>query len=160
MSLIGSNLIGIHSDQPDVLVWLTVLNSVVCFGGSTSWAGCRIVIEFHNINSVILLPIFTGRRVFSRKVVLLVTDGQSNFKKHLTIPKADELKIIGVDIFVIGVGTYIRGIDEMVKVASSPVNRLFRVNTYRDLLQVVKLIIKQVSPDKYAINNGQYDPPC
>ena len=120
----------------------------------------ELLIEFHNINSVILLPIFTGRRVGATKVVLLVTDGQSNAQKHLTIPKANELKIIGVDIFVIGVGTYINGIDEMVKVASSPVNRLFRVNTYRGLLEVVELIIKQVSPDKYAINNGQYEPPC
>lgn len=46
----------------------------------------------------------------------------------LTIPKANALKGIGVDIYVVAVGRYISGIDEMVKVASSPPeNYVFRV---------------------------------
>ena len=28
------------------------------------------------------------------------------------------------------------------------------------LWKVVKLVIKQVNPGKYAVLNGQYDPPC
>ena len=45
-------------------------------------------------------------------MVLLVTDGQSNEFRHLTIPKADALKATGVEIFVVAVGRYIPGIDE------------------------------------------------
>ena len=30
--------------------------------------------------------------------------------------------------------------------------------TYGDFLDVIKLFVKQVSPGKYAIINGQYDP--
>ena len=79
----------------------------------------------------------------------------------LTIPKANALKGIGVDIYVVAVGRYISGIDEMVKVASSPPeNCVFRVGKNSALWKVVKLVIKQVNPGKYAVLNGQYDPPC
>ena len=61
-------------------------------------------------------------------MVLLFTDGQSNEFRHLSIPKADALKGIVVDIFMVAVGRYISGIDEMVKVASSPPEKhVFRV---------------------------------
>ena len=93
-------------------------------------------------------------------MVFLVTDGQSN-NKDLTIAKAQELKRSGLEIFVVGVGTYISGIDEMVNVASYPPERyLFRVKTLGGLLQVIKLIYKEVSPGEYKILNGQPDPPC
>ena len=96
-------------------------------------------------------------------MVLLVTDGRSN-SPHLTISKAKALKGIGIDIYVLAVGGYITGIDEMVKVASSPPeNHMFRVQTLGDFWQVVKLsdqIIRQVNPGEYAVLNGQYDPPC
>ena len=97
----------------------------------------------------------------SRKVVLLVTDGQSN-SRDLTISKANALKGIGIDIYVVvAVGSHINGIDEMVKVASSPPeNHMFRVQTLSDFWQVVKLAIRQVNPGEYAVLNGQYDPPC
>ena len=102
-----------------------------------------------------------GRRDNSRKVVFLFTDGQWNEFPHLTIPKANALKAIGVDIYVVAVGRYISGIDEMVKVASSPPeNYVFRVEKNSALWKVVKLVIKQVNPGKYAVLNGQYDPPC
>ena len=52
-----------------------------------------------------------GRRVISRKMVLLVTDGQSN-SRDLTISKAKALKGIGIDIYVVAVGSHINGIDE------------------------------------------------
>ena len=49
----------------------------------------------------------------------------------------------------------------MVKVASSPPeNYVFRVENYSALWKVVKLVIKRVNPGKYAVVNGQYDPPC
>ena len=82
-------------------------------------------------------------------MVFLVTDGQSNVKQQLTIPKADALKNSGVQIFVVAVGTYINGIDEMVKVASYlPQQFLFRVKTLQQFWNVIKLIIKEVSPGK------------
>ena len=94
-------------------------------------------------------------------MVFLVTDGQSNVEQQLTIPKADELKNSGVQIFVVAVGTYINGIDEMVKVASYPPQQfLFRVKTLQQFWNVVKLIIKEVSPGKYTTINGQNDPSC
>ncbi len=90
---------------------------------------------------------------------MLVTDGQSNVDDHLTIPKADALKLSGVDIYVVAVGTYINGIDEMVKVASyPPENYLFRVSDYQGFWEVIKLIVQQVAPEKYSLVN--YDPPC
>ena len=93
-------------------------------------------------------------------MVFLVTDGQSN-NKQLTISKAQELKKFGVEIYVIGIGTYNNGIDEMVKVASYPPEHfLFRVTNLQGFWNIVKLVIKQVSPHQYAIVNGQYDPPC
>jgi len=93
-------------------------------------------------------------------MVFLVTDGQSN-SPDLTISKAKALKDDGIDIFVVAVGGYIDGIDEMVKVASSPPeNRMFRVQTLSDFWQVVKLAIRQVDPGEYTVLNGEYDPPC
>ena len=93
-------------------------------------------------------------------MVFLVTDGQSN-DEQLSILKADALKNSGVQIFVVAVGGYIYGIDEMVKVASYPPQHfLFRVKTLQQFWNVIKLIIKEVSPGKYAIIDGQNDPSC
>ena len=96
----------------------------------------------------------------SRKVVFLVTDGQSDSRAR-TISEARALKGIGVDIYVLAVGSYINGIDEMVRVASAPPEEhMFRVNTLTDFWEVVKLVIQQVNPGEYRVVNGQYDPPC
>ena len=93
-------------------------------------------------------------------MVFLVTDGQSNSRDQ-TISKAKALKDDGIDIYVVAVGSYINGIDEMVKVASSPPeNRMFRVQTLDEFWQVVKLAIKQVNPGEYKVLNGKIDPPC
>ena len=92
-------------------------------------------------------------------MVFLVTDGQSNVHANMTIPNANALKTSGVDIYVVAVGNYISGIDEMVKVASHPPEKfLFRVSDYQGFWNIVKLIVKKVSPGKYSIVN--YDPPC
>ena len=103
---------------------------------------------------------FKGRRILGRKLVFLVTDGQSNSKEQ-TITAAKALKGSGVKIFVVGVGTHIYGIDEMVKVASyPPEDFLFRVKTLQQFWKVIKLVIKEVAPGKYSILEGHYDPPC
>ena len=93
-------------------------------------------------------------------MVFLVTDGQSDSRDQ-TISKAKALKDDGIDIYVVAVGSYVNGIDEMVKVASSPPqNRIFRVQTLDEFWQVVKLAIKQVNPGEYKVLNGKIDPPC
>ena len=77
----------------------------------------------------------------------------------MTIPKANALKTSGVEIYVVAVGNYLDGIDEIVKVASyPPQNYLFRVKDEEGFWNVIQLIVKQVSPDKYDIVN--YDSPC
>ena len=80
-------------------------------------------------------------------MVFLVTDGQSNRYRHLTVPKAQALKKAGVKIFVVAVGSYIYGIDEMVRVASyPPEDHVFRVTSLDDFLKIIDLIIQEVSP--------------
>ncbi len=99
-------------------------------------------------------------------MVLLVTDGQSNVDSHLTEAKANALKTSGVEIYVVAVGSYIYGIDEIVKVASSipqsippnPDPFLYRVKSLAGFWNIVKLIVKKVYPNKWHIVN--YDPPC
>ena len=92
-------------------------------------------------------------------MVFLVTDGHSNVDTHLTVPNANALKTSGVNIYVVAVGNYINGIDEMVKVASYPPDRfLFRVKDLQGFWNIIKLIVKEVAPDKWAAVN--YDPPC
>ena len=99
--------------------------------------------------------------MFARKILFLVTDGQSNVQRHLTILKANALKKVGVHIFVVAIGPYVNGIDEMVKVASFPPKHfLFRVKNLQGFWKIIKLIINQVAPGKYKIINGQYDPTC
>ena len=94
-------------------------------------------------------------------MVFLVTDGQPTVMQYMTIPKADALKNSGVQIFVVAVGSYIHGIDKMVKVASYPPQHfVFRVKKLNGFWQIIQLIIKQVAPKKYKIIKGQYDPPC
>ncbi len=92
-------------------------------------------------------------------MVFLVTDGKSNINAHLTVPNADKLKGSGVEIYMVAVGDYIRGIDEMVKVASYPPDQfLFRVNDYAYFWNIAKLIVKKVYPGKYSTVN--FDLPC
>ena len=97
-----------------------------------------------------ILPVL-GWRDNTEKVVLLVTDGQSNIKRHLTIPNANKLKNMGVAIYVVAVGSNINGIGEMARVAGTndpyrPVqNYLFRVRNYSGFLGVTKMVVKKVS---------------
>jgi uncharacterized protein with von Willebrand factor type A (vWA) domain len=93
--------------------------------------------------------------------VLLVTDGQSNIHKDKTVPNAKALKDDRVEIYVVAVGSYIHGIDEMVRVASHPPEKfMFRVQKLKDFWDVVKLVLKEVSPGKYKAIQGHRNTPC
>ena len=124
----------------------------------------RYSLDGFSNKSYILLVL--GGRVSSEKKVLLITDGQSNIQKQLTIPKANNLKNMGVEIYVVAVGSYISGIGEMVKVAGSsnpfklPEDFLFRVHKYHGLWEVTELIIQKVAATgKYTILSP-YPSPC
>ena len=76
----------------------------------------------------------------AKKRVLLLTDGTSNMHIHLTLYRAFQLKILGVEIFVIGVGNYMPGIQELVGIASSTNRHLYRVRNALSLLDIARLI--------------------
>ena len=98
-----------------------------------------------------------GVRDKAKKMVFLVTDGHSNVDKHLTIPKADELTKSGVQIFVVAVGSYIDGIHELVKVASTPPEQfLFRAESLDGFLHIVQLVIEEITPRETPVGKGQY----
>ena len=59
---------------------------------------------------------------------------------HLTLYRAFQLKILGVEMFVIGVGNYMSGIQELVGIASSTNRHLFRVRDAMSLLDIARLI--------------------
>jgi len=79
-------------------------------------------------------------RPLAKKRVLLLTDGRSNMNIHLTLYRAFQLKLLDVEMFVIGVGNYMSGIQELVGIASSTNRHLFRVRDALSLLEIVRLI--------------------
>ena len=81
-----------------------------------------------------------GARPGSFRRILLVTDGQSNIKKKETVPSAFQLKLLGIEVFVIAEGEYLEGIQEMVQMASSTDAHMYRVLNMRGLVEIVKLI--------------------
>ncbi|XP_046861363.1 collagen alpha-1(XIV) chain-like [Xenia sp. Carnegie-2017] len=88
-----------------------------------------------------------GSRRGARQMVFLVTDGQSNIDQGQTVPNARKLKDDGVEVFVIGVGDFSSGIEEIVQIASLPVeDHVLRVKSYGDMIDVVKLVIKKLIP--------------
>ena len=73
--------------------------------------------------------------------ILIVTDGQSNINKAETVSSADKLKLqMGIEVFVIAVGEYLEGIQELVQMASSTDAHMYRVLNMRGLDEVIKLI--------------------
>ena len=79
-------------------------------------------------------------RPHAAKRVLLLTDGSSNMHVHLTLYRAFQLKMMGVEIFVIAIGSYMPGIQELVAIASSTDKHLYRVRNTMSLLDIVRLI--------------------
>ncbi len=55
------------------------------------------------------------------RVAVVITDGQSNVNRSLTIPSALALRESGATVYSIGVGSMI-DMDELVAIASSPRN--------------------------------------
>lgn len=74
------------------------------------------------------------------KNVLLVTDGLSNMGKDMTLFKAFGLKNDGVEIFVVAVGGFAFGIQEIIGLASSTDRHLYRVRDFEGLIEVTNLI--------------------
>lgn len=81
-----------------------------------------------------------GARRGVPKRVLIITDGQSNMHKTKTLYRGLLLKNAGAQVFVIAVGKYIKGINEIVSLASSTDGHLYRVRDTNGLLRIVKLI--------------------
>ncbi|XP_022777543.1 uncharacterized protein LOC111318960, partial [Stylophora pistillata] len=90
----------------------------------------------------------SGYRLGSLKSVLLITDGQSNIQRDLTIFIVKELKNRGVAIFVVAAGFYINGIDEMVKLSTNQNTYLLRVETVRQFYEVTRVISQKAFPDQ------------
>lgn len=75
--------------------------------------------------------------------MLIVTDGQANIKKQLSLirkqprapalEKALKLKQSGIEVFVVAVGEYLDGIEELSKMASSPNAHMYRVEDMNGL---------------------------
>ncbi|XP_068748371.1 matrilin-3-like [Montipora capricornis] len=74
------------------------------------------------------------------KNVLLVTDGLSNMGKDMTLFKAFNLKNDGVEIFVVAVGGFTFGLQEIIGLASSTDRHLFRVRDFDGLIEVTSFI--------------------
>lgn len=79
-----------------------------------------------------------------------MTDGQSNKNKHLTVQTARQLKNMGVEIFVVAVGGFSSGIEEIARVASNPPEKhVYRIYKNEDLKWVMKLVLEKVTGGKY-----------
>ena len=84
----------------------------------------------------------------------------------MTIPNAEKLKNMGVEIYVVAVGSYITGIGEMVKVAGSsnpfklPEDFLLRVKNYQGLWEVTKVMVKKMASTGRNTSLSPYPSPC
>ena len=90
----------------------------------------------------------SGSRIGSFRRVLVITDGQSNIKRNKTLWNAMALKLYGAEIFVVGIGEYLDGIDELALMASSLEAHLFRAGDMQGFVEIVKL----VTPVSYRRN--------
>lgn len=95
---------------------------------------------FQKCRTELFLNKNSNLRPRAKKRVLLLTDGSSNMNIHLTLYRAFQLKSLGVEMFVIGVGNYMPGIQELVGIASSTDRHLFRVRDAMSLLDIARLI--------------------
>ena len=108
-----------------------------------------------------MFVVFKGHRPGVTKIAFLVTDGRSNIESDKTIPNANKLRSSGVEIFVVAVGNYISGINEIVKVASPDrKNHVFRVNDMSGFLNVTELAYDLFAIGRYQVVAGQYQPLC
>ncbi|XP_031556030.1 integrin alpha-D-like [Actinia tenebrosa] len=89
---------------------------------------------------VLFLNKTSGVRGGSLKRVLVVTDGRSNLNKETTLYEALELKVLGIEVFVVAVGKYVNGIEELIGIATTRERHLFRVDSLGGFIEVVQLI--------------------
>ena len=82
----------------------------------------------------------SGMLPLAFKRILIVTDGQSSVEKEKTLFVALKLKMMAIEIFVVAVGDYIKGIHELVGLASSSDAHIYRVKSIKDFVRIVKLI--------------------
>ena len=84
--------------------------------------------------------LFTQSPSGAKKVLFVLTDGQSNRQKYNPATEARHLKNSGVEIFTFGIGGNVRD-SELVAIASLPTNtHKFRVENFNDLSSIRHLI--------------------
>ena len=99
-----------------------------------------------------------GARPGLRKRVLIVTDGQSNVAKEKTLMRAAQIKRTGTQIFVIAVGRYMKGMSEIVGLASSTDAHLYRVANTKGFIKVIRLIPPWNIIKEYMTRSWLYNP--
>ena len=84
----------------------------------------------------------------------------------MTEPNADKLKAFGVRIYVFAVGSYIDGIDELVRVAgrsSKPDEKkdyLFRLTNYNQFWNFSRLVVTKLESTGKYISLSPEPSPC
>ena len=91
-----------------------------------------------------LNPAASGHRESADRVVVLVTDGYSNVQRDQTVPQANQLKMIGTKIIVVGIGSYgDSGYQELKKIASHPSTKnLFEMKNFYEFDRVANMVAK------------------
>ncbi|KAK2170566.1 hypothetical protein LSH36_2g14112 [Paralvinella palmiformis] len=90
----------------------------------------------------------------AKKVIVLVTDGQSNTDTHLTRYEANAAKLLGIRIFTVGIGKVI-SIDRLKDLASRPYYYFVKiVNDYGDLLRHWDRVAIGLLSDGYPEENN------
>lgn len=79
-------------------------------------------------------------RYGSVRRIFLISDGLSNVQQHLTLFQGFRLKASGVQIFVMAVGRYRHGFEEILGLASSTHAHLYRVGHMSGFLRMMKFI--------------------
>jgi len=75
-----------------------------------------------------------------KHIVVLITDGVSNVKKDLTVPKAEEMHSNGIEIFVVGIGKV--DMDEITGICSIPKDfHCHYVTSYQALVAITNTVI-------------------
>lgn len=96
--------------------------------------------------NLFLNPAASGHRQNARRLVVVVTDGNSNKQSHQTVPQAIQLKGIGTRVMVIAVGNYgASGRKEMKDITCYPPGEnLFFVDDFNDMYQVTFMAINSI----------------
>ena len=81
---------------------------------------------------MVLNDVLAMARNHSKKAVMFITDGKSNLGRPAA-PAARRLKSRGVEIYVIGIGSFVEK-EELREIASSPYDEhVFRIEHYMEI---------------------------